>query len=46
MTSSNQSNEQLAEKLRQFSEQYITVYQQKHGCLPTIEHDDEWPSPC
>jgi SecY interacting protein Syd len=46
MTSSNQSNAQLADILRQFSEQYITAYQQKHGCLPVIEHDDEWPSPC
>jgi SecY interacting protein Syd len=46
MTSSNQSNEQLAQTLLQFSEQYITAYQQNHGCLPTIEHDDDWPSPC
>jgi len=46
MTSSNQSNEHLIQILQQFSEQYITAYQQTHGCLPTIEHDEEWLSPC
>jgi SecY interacting protein Syd len=46
MTSSNQSNEKLVQILEKFSEQYIAVYKQTHGCLPTIEHDDEWPSPC
>jgi SecY interacting protein Syd len=46
MTSSNQSNENLVQRIKQFSEQYITDYQQAHACLPTVEQDEEWPSPC
>ncbi|WP_114324695.1 SecY-interacting protein [Candidatus Colwellia aromaticivorans] len=46
MTSSNQSNKNLVQILHQFSEQYITDYQQTHACLPTVEQDEEWPSPC
>jgi SecY interacting protein Syd len=46
MTSSNQSNENLVQILQQFSEQYIVEYQKVHACLPTVEQDDEWPSPC
>jgi SecY interacting protein Syd len=46
MTSSNQSNEQLVKILQQFSEQYIVDYKKAHACLPTIELDEEWPSPC
>lgn len=40
------SNENLAEKLQQFAQQYIASYQQVHGCLPIIEQDSEWPSAC
>jgi len=46
MTSSNTSNENLADKLQQFTQQYIASYQQVHGCLPIIEQDSEWPSVC
>jgi len=46
MTSSNPSNENLAEKLQQFAQQFIVNYQQNHGCLPQIEQDSEWPSAC
>lgn len=46
MTSSNQSNEQLVKILQQFSEQYIVDYKKAHGCLPSVEQDEEWPSPC
>ena len=46
MTSSNQINENLEQILKQFSQRYIADYQNVHGCLPTIEHDEEWPSPC
>lgn len=40
------SNENLADKLQQFTQQYIASYQQVHGCLPIIEQDSEWPSVC
>lgn len=46
MTSSNQTNENLVQILQQFSEQYIADYQQTHASLPTVEQDEEWPSPC
>ena len=46
MTSSNQTNEQLVQVLQQFSEQYIADYQQTHSCLPKVEQDVEWSSPC
>jgi len=46
MTSSNKSNENLVLTLKQFFEQYIGDHQQAHGCLPAIEQDDEWASPC
>ncbi|PHR85496.1 MAG: SecY-interacting protein [Colwellia sp.] len=46
MTSSNQANEHLVQMLKQFSEQYVAAYQKIHGCLPAVEHDKEWPSPC
>jgi SecY interacting protein Syd len=46
MTSSNQTNEHLVQILQLFSEQYIAAYQQTHGCLPTVEHDEQWSSPC
>lgn len=46
MTSSNQSNENLVQILQQFSEKYIIEHQQVHACLPIVEQDDEWPSPC
>ena len=46
MTSSNQSNEHLVKILQQFSEQYIVDYKKAHACLPTVEQDEEWPSPC
>lgn len=46
MTSSNPTNENLVAALQQFSEQYISAYQQSHGTLPTIEHDEDWPSVC
>ncbi len=46
MTSSNQTNENLVQILQQFSEKYIAEYQQVHACLPIVEQDDEWPSPC
>jgi SecY interacting protein Syd len=46
MTSSNQINENLVQILQKFSEQYITDYQQTHGCLPCVEQDEEWPSLC
>jgi len=46
MTSSNQSNKNLVQILQQFSEQFIADYQQTHACLPTVERDEEWSSPC
>lgn len=46
MTSSNQTNENLVQILKEFSEKYIVEYQQIHACLPIVEQDDEWPSPC
>ena len=46
MTSSNQKNENLVQILQQFSEQYIADYQQTYACLPTVEQDEEWLSPC
>ena len=46
MTSSNQLNDSLIQVLQQFSQQYITDYQQANTCLPTVEQDDDWPSPC
>jgi SecY interacting protein Syd len=46
MTSSNQANEHLVKILQQFSEQYIVDYKKVHSCLPTVEQDEEWPSPC
>ncbi len=46
MTSSNQANEHLVQILQQFSKRYIAAYQQTHACLPIVEHDKEWPSPC
>lgn len=48
MTSSNSvnGNISLPETLRHFSEQYISNHQQSHGCLPKVEHDEQWPSPC
>lgn len=46
MTSSNQTNENLVQILQEFSEKYIVEYQQIHACLPIVEQDDEWPSPC
>ena len=46
MTSSNQSNENLVQILQKFSEKYIIEHQQVHACLPIVEQDDEWPSPC
>lgn len=46
MTSSNQTNEHLVQVLQQFSEQYIADYHKTHTCLPTVEHDEDWPSPC
>lgn len=46
MTSSNRTNENLVKILQQFTEQYIAQYQKIHACLPTVEQDEEWPSPC
>jgi len=46
MTSSNQTNEHLVQVLQQFSDRYISDYQQAHSCLPTVEQDAEWSSPC
>lgn len=46
MTSSNQTNEHLVQVLQQFSERFIADYQQAHSCLPTVEQDAEWSSPC
>lgn len=46
MTSSNQTNEYLVEILQQFSKRYISAYQEEHGCLPSIQHDKDWPSLC
>jgi SecY interacting protein Syd len=46
MTSSNKLNDNLIQVLQQFSQQYITDYQQANSCLPTVEQDDDWPSPC
>lgn len=46
MTSSNQTNEHLAQVLQRFSEHYIADYHKTHTSLPTVEHDDDWPSPC
>ncbi len=46
MTSSNQLNENLEQILQTFAEKYIANYQQTHNGLPSIEKDEEWPSPC
>jgi len=46
MTLSNPTNENLEQILQQFSQQYIVDYQLIHTCLPTVEQDEEWPSPC
>jgi len=46
MTSPNRTKTNLADTLQQFSKQYIRQYQDIHSHLPTIEQDDEWPSPC
>jgi len=36
----------LAEIMEQFMDCYIEQYQEKHGRLPIIDVDDDWPSPC
>ena len=46
MTSSNQLNENLEQILQTFAEKYIANYKQTHNGLPSIEKDEEWPSPC
>jgi len=46
MTSSNQAKTNLVDILKQFSEQYINLYQKLHSHLPIIEQDHEWPSSC
>lgn len=46
MTSSNQLNENLEQIVVGFAEKYISHYQQVHKCLPFIEKDEDWPSPC
>lgn len=46
MTSTNQHETNLVDILKQFSNEYIHLYQLKHKHLPILEHDEEWPSPC
>jgi len=36
----------LSEIMTIFFDSYIEQYQKKHGQLPTIDIDDDWPSPC
>ncbi|PCH94164.1 MAG: SecY-interacting protein [Gammaproteobacteria bacterium] len=46
MISSNQAKTNLVTVLQNFSNQYISQYQQVHSHLPLIEQDVDWPSPC
>ena len=46
MTSSNQTNEKLVAALQQFSNEYISKYQDVYSHVPIIEQDNDWPSPC
>jgi len=46
MTSSNQTQVNLVTALQNLSTQYINQYQRINSSLPTVEQDDEWPSPC
>ncbi len=32
--------------LSQFHHELLALHQQQHNSLPTIEQDDDWPSPC
>ncbi|KGJ90550.1 SecY-interacting protein [Thalassotalea sp. ND16A] len=36
----------LGEIIRQFSDKFIAQQLQQTGKLPSVEHDDDWPSPC
>lgn len=40
------SRSELSTSLTLFSETFIKVHQQKYQCLPKLEHDHEWRSPC
>lgn len=48
MTSSNSLNvsNHLSQVITQFAKQYIEQYQNQHGHLPEIAHDQQWPSAC
>jgi SecY interacting protein Syd len=36
----------LSEMMKHFFDCYIEQYQEKHGQLPSIDVDEDWPSPC
>ncbi|MFT5757668.1 MAG: SecY interacting protein Syd [Alteromonadaceae bacterium] len=36
----------LSEMMKHFFDGYIEQYQEKHGHLPLIDIDEDWPSPC
>ena len=40
------SAQQVKQALLQFANQYTLAHREKHGQLPTIERDADWPSPC
>lgn len=43
MTSSNSN---LPSQLFELTKHYAELFQQKHGHLPVVEKDEQWPSPC
>ena len=36
----------LARQLRSLASGFVSAFQDKHGHLPVVEKDEEWPSPC
>jgi SecY interacting protein Syd len=40
------TNDQLSELLWQFSQEYVTAFQNTHQHFPVAELDEQWPSPC
>ncbi|WP_448213377.1 SecY-interacting protein [Colwellia sp. MEBiC06753] len=40
------SKSNLSAQIHQLSQQYVELFKQKHGHLPVVEKDENWPSPC
>ncbi|MRI34799.1 SecY-interacting protein [Endozoicomonas sp. OPT23] len=36
----------VRQALEHFNHEFVSAWQMKHGSLPSVEHDSDWPSPC